>query len=188
MNKKDPKQWKVLKSEYLFKHPWLTARRDHVQLPNGNENANYFVLEYPDWVNVIARTREGQFLLIRQYRHGLQRTCYELVAGVIDPTDTSPEQAAKRELLEETGYSGGNWRLLTTLSGNASTTNNLCHCFVAEGVEKTNHPHLEPTEDIDTVLLSENQVRQLLLTDEIVQSLMAAPLWRYLSTTSSSKI
>lgn len=188
MNRKDPKQWKVLKSEYLFKHPWLTARRDHIQLPNGHENKDYFVLEYPDWVNVIARTRDGLFLLIRQYRHGLQRTCFELVAGVVDPTDASAEEAARRELLEETGYTGGTWRLLTTLSGNASTTNNLCHCFVAEGVEKTAEQHLEPTEDIDTVLLTEDEVRRLLCADEIVQSLMAAPLWRYLATTPSPKI
>ena len=54
----DDRKWKVLKSEYLFKRPWLTARRDEVELPNGVRNPEYYVLEYPDWVNVLAITRD----------------------------------------------------------------------------------------------------------------------------------
>lgn len=177
----DPKKWEVISSEYLFRRPWLTARRDHVRLPNGNENKEYYVLEYPDWVNVVARTKGGDFLMIRQYRHGLGRTCFELVAGVIDPEDASPEDAARRELLEETGFGGGNWHLLCTLSANASAMNNICHCFLAEGVEHVSTQHLEPTEDIEVHLLTEAQVHQLLEGDEIKQALMAAPLWKYLS-------
>ena len=101
MEEKDPRAWKVLKSEYLYRRPWLTARRDTVQLPNGVVNDEYYILEFPDWVNVIARTIDGDFIFIRQYRPGLRRTCYEIVAGVIDPTDASPEAAARRELYEE---------------------------------------------------------------------------------------
>ncbi len=112
--KNDPQPWTVVESEYLFRRPWLTARRDHVRLPNGVENPEYYVLEYPNWVNIIARTREGKFILIRQYRHAYGETNYELVAGVIDPTDANPEAAARRELLEETGYAGGEWKLFIT--------------------------------------------------------------------------
>ena len=100
----DDRKWKVLKSEYLFKRPWLTARRDEVELPNGARNPEYYVLEYPNWVNVLAITRDGKFLMVRQYRHGLGKTCYELCAGVCEATDASPLDAARRELLEETGY------------------------------------------------------------------------------------
>ena len=52
-------QWKVLRSEYLIRRPWLTARRDEVELPDGRTIPEYFVLEYPDWVNVIAVTKDG---------------------------------------------------------------------------------------------------------------------------------
>ncbi|MBO7294558.1 MAG: NUDIX hydrolase, partial [Bacteroidaceae bacterium] len=131
--KNDPQPWTILHSEYLIRRPWLTARRDHVRLPNGSENPEHYVLEYPDWVNVIARTKDGRFVLIRQYRHGLRQTAYEVCAGCIDPEDVSPEVAARRELLEETGYGGGTWKLLTVICGNPSTTNNLTYCFVAEG-------------------------------------------------------
>jgi len=175
----DPRPWDVLRSEYLFRRPWLTARRDHVRLPDGTENPEYYVLEYPDWVNVIARTRDGRFLLVRQYRHGIRETRYELCAGVIDPTDASPEAAARRELWEETGYGGGRWRQFCVLAPNASAMNNRSYTFVAEDVEQVSSQHLEPTEDITVHLLDPAEVRRLLEGDEIRQALMAAPLWKY---------
>ena len=78
------KKWKVLGSEYLFRRPWLTVRRDRVELPNGTVHPEYYVLEYPTWVNVIAITEEGQFVMVRQYRHGLGEVSTELCAGVAE--------------------------------------------------------------------------------------------------------
>ena len=76
-------KWKVLSSEYLLRRPWLTARLDCVELPDGRVNNEYWVLEYPDWVNVIAITEDGHFIMERQYRHALGNTCYELPCGVM---------------------------------------------------------------------------------------------------------
>jgi len=180
---KKEKTWQVLDSEYLFRRPWLTARRDHVKLPNGTENEEYYVLEYSDWVNVIALTTDGEMLLIRQYRHGIGETHLELVAGVVDPTDDTPLDAARRELMEETGYGGGTWYEFMVLAPNASAMNNHCHTFVAVGVERLSAQHLEPTEDIDVVLMSRSRVRELLACgDELVQALMAAPLWKFFAS------
>ena len=75
MEEKNDRQWKVLESKYVIKRPWLTARVDKVQLPTGVVNDEYYVLEYPDWINVIAITEEGKFVLVRQYRHGIRRMC-----------------------------------------------------------------------------------------------------------------
>ena len=97
------KKWKVISSQYLHNEPWLTVRKDHVMLPNGNHIPAYYILEYPEWVNVIAITREGHFVFIRQYRHGIQEVSYELCAGVCENEDASPLISAQRELLEETG-------------------------------------------------------------------------------------
>ena len=105
----EDRKWKVLESEYLIRRPWLTARRDRAELPDGRINNEYYVLEYPDWVNIIAVTEDGDIVLERQYRHGLGNTCYELPCGVIEKGET-PLEAAKRELLEETGYAGGQWQ------------------------------------------------------------------------------
>lgn len=170
--------WETLGSEYLIRRPWLTARRDTVQLPTGVVNDEYYVLEYPDWVNVIAVTDEGDMVFVRQYRHAAGRTCVEIVAGVIEKGE-HPLDAARRELLEETGYSGGEWTELMTLSPNASTMTNTSHSYLATGVSKTSVQHLDDTEDIEVCLFSHDEVRAMLGRGEIVQALMAAPLWRY---------
>ena len=100
------------------------------------------------------------------------------MAGCVDPGEDSLT-AAKRELYEETGYGGGEWRKISVISGNPSTTTNWTHCYVAEGVERVGSQHLETSEDISVHLLSADEVRWLLDHDEIKQAMMVAPLWKY---------
>ena len=171
-------RWKTLKSEYLIRRPWLTARRDAVQLPNGVINDEFYVLEYPDWVNIIAITPDGDFVFVRQYRYALDLDSIELCAGVIEPGET-PEQGARRELLEETGYGGGTWQEIMTIGQNPSTCSNWTHCFLATGVEKLQDQNLDRTEDIDVLLLTRHQVLQMLQSGQLKQALMLAPLWQY---------
>ena len=177
---RDESGWKVLSSEYVFRRPWLTVRRECLQLPNGNRVPEYYVLEYPDWVNTIAITREGAFVMIRQYRHGLGVTAYELCAGVCEENE-SPLESARRELWEETGYGGGQWREFMVVSANPGSQNNLTHCFLATDVERLSDQHLEATESITVHLLSLEEVKTLLLADAIPQALNAAPLWKYMA-------
>lgn len=116
--------------------------------------------------------------MIDQYRHALGETHYELVAGVIDKGE-EPLKAAQRELSEETGYEGGEWKLFMTLSPNPTNHNNLCYTFLATGVEKKREQHQEPTEDIGVHLFQPKQVKEMLDDGEIIQALHAAPLWRF---------
>ena len=171
-------KWQVLDSRYVERRPWLTVRCDKVKLPTGAVNDEYYVLEYPTWVNVIAITEDGRYIMERQYRHGIGMTCYEIVAGVCEEGE-QPLESAKRELYEETGYTGGDWREIMAVSQNTSTANNICHCFVATGVVKTLGQHLDRTEDIEVHLMDESDVLGLLESGEIKQSLMAAPLYKY---------
>ena len=170
--------WKILFTEYLIKRPWLTARRDKVQLPDGRVIPEYYVLEYPDWVNVIAIIKERLFVMERQYRHAIGSTNYELPCGVMEEGET-PLQAAKRELQEETGYGNGEWRQLMVLSPNPSTMTNRTYCFLATGVEKLDRQHLDDTEELTVHLMTKEEVKGLLDRNEIIQSLMVAPLLRY---------
>lgn len=175
------KKWKVLSSEYLFKRPWLTVRKDCLQLPNNAVIDEYYVLEYPSWINVIAITKDGWFVMVEQYRHGLGEVFTELVAGVVEK-DEPPLVAAKRELAEETGFGGGTWSLLTVLGPNPGNMNNLTYSYLATGVELLGSQHLDETEDVSVRLMSESEVRSLLDNDSIKQALMAAPLWKYFAT------
>ena len=171
-------KWTVLESKYLIRRPWLTARVDKVQLPDGRINDEYYVLEYPDWVNVIAITDDGRFVMERQYRHAMGITEYELPCGVIESGE-EPLDAAKRELEEETGYTGGEWQKWMTIGSNPGSNNNTTHCYIARGVKKTSTPHLDATEDLSAYLLTKDEVFDILRTDDIRQALMAAPLWKY---------
>ena len=182
----DAMKWTLLDSEYLFRRPWLTARRDKVQLPDGTIHPEYYVLEYPKWVNVIAITTDGRYVMVKQYRHGLGVVATELCAGVVEDGE-DPLDGAKRELLEETGYAGGEWELSMVISANPSSQNNLSYSYVARGVEKVSGQHLDETEDIRVLLLSEEEVREMLVTDDIKQAIMAAPLWKHFALKDCQK-
>lgn len=175
MKKKD---WKIIGSDYLIKNRWLTVRKDHVRLPSGVEMDDYYVLEYPNWVSVIAITEEGKYVMELQYRHGTQKTGYELCGGTVEEGEDILE-TAKRELLEETGYSGGKWELLTVSAPNPAAMTNLCYTYVAQGVKKTKEQELEKTEDIDVLELTEQQVFDILSSGQIYQGDMLAPLWQW---------
>ena len=154
-------KWKTLSSEYLFNRPWLTVRRDSYELPDGRIVPEYYILEYPDWVNTLAITKDG------------------LCAGVSEKSDKNMEAAARRELLEETGFGGGRWREYMVISANPSTTDNLTHCFLAEDVEPIGKVHQDTTEDVRIHLLTLEEVRELLVSGAVKQATHLAPLWKY---------
>jgi 8-oxo-dGTP pyrophosphatase MutT (NUDIX family) len=175
---KDPMKWEVIESEYLFRRPWLTARRDHVRLPTGAEVNEFYVIEYPEFCNILAITKDGKFIIEQQYRHAAGFTGLEIPAGCVEPGET-PLQAAQRELYEETGYAGGTWTPFMTVYQNPSSFNNQAHTFLAVGVEKVSTQHLEESEDIKIMLMEPDEVFEKLKNQEFHQALMTAPLWKY---------
>lgn len=172
------KPWKILNSEYVLRRPWLTARKDTVQLPDGRMNDEFWVLEYPQWINVIASTTDGRYILVRQYRHGLGEVATELCAGVVEDGE-EPLDAARRELCEETGYTGGKWSLNCIVCANPGSQNNLTYCFIAEEVTPTGERHLDANEDLEVVIRSRDELAALLKSGTMRQALMLSSLWKY---------
>ncbi|HEX3904586.1 MAG TPA: NUDIX hydrolase [Polyangia bacterium] len=175
----DPGPWKVLTREYLAKKLWYTVRVDRCELPNGTVIPEYWVNEYSAWVNVVALTDRDEVVLIRQYRHGIGAVHFEIPAGTTDPEDKSLEEAARRELREETGYGGGRWSLLATLSANPALQNNLSYTFLAEGVT-AGEAAPEESEEITVHLTPLADVEALIDGGGFLQALHAAPLLKLL--------
>ena len=132
--------WTVLDSTAAFSDPWLRIRSDHVRTADGDVFGPYHVIEAPDWVAVVPLTRDGQRLLtVREYRHGIGAVLTGLPGGLVDPGDgndlaAAAATAARRELWEETGYTGGGIERLAAVHPNPSNQTNTAHCFLATGL------------------------------------------------------
>lgn len=163
-------KWKVLASEYLHNEPWLTIRKDKCELPNGKLVPEFFINEYPEWVNVFGTTEEGKVLMVKQYRHGIEQVGIELPGGVAEKGEDA-ETAARREIMEETGYEFSEFVYLGKVSANPSTTNNFTHMFLATGGKKVAEQKLDETEDIEVLLYSIDEVKKLVKENKIMQSL-----------------
>lgn len=145
--------WSINSSERLIHDPWLTLNADSCRMPDGTEVAPYYVLDYMDWVNIVALTPEDELVMIRQYRHGVKQTILEIPCGRVDAADASPLIAAQRELLEETGYSCDDLHQTGTMFANASSHTNHGHTFVGTNAQKIADQVLDESEQIEVQLV-----------------------------------
>ncbi len=168
--------WKLLKSEYLFKDLWFTVRKDTCERSGGQLVDPYYVYEFPEWVTAVAVTEEGDFIFERQYRHAAGLTMLEIPGGCVDPQDVNLESAIARELKEETGYVFKEYHYLGKTSANPSTHNNWMHFFLATGGKRESEQELDSNEEIEICLLKLNQVKELLRNQKIMQSMHVTAL------------
>ena len=152
------KPWKVLGSKVLIEDQWIKVRADDCETAQGVSVAPYYVVEYPDWVHVIPVDAAGRIMVIEQYRHGIGEDCVEYPGGAVDRSDADPLSAARRELLEETGYASKRIEKLCTLVPNSAVHNNLIHAFIAYDIEKVAEPNLGGGEEIEFRFLTVDQL------------------------------
>ncbi len=156
--KDDVLRWKKLASEAGPEIPLFRVRLDTMQHPTSSEEFQRMVLETSDWVTVVAVTTAGKIVMVEQYRFGVGELTIEPVAGMLDPDEDSLS-AARRELMEETGYGGGDWRYLGSVQANPAIHNNLCHHWLVEGVEAVQKPEPDPGEAIRVHLMTLDEIR-----------------------------
>jgi len=172
-------KWEKLSSRYLIKEKWATLRVDTCKMPNGTLIDDYYVLEYPGWVNAIALTEENEVIVIKQYRHAAGEVILEIPGGCIDPGET-PEEAVRRELLEETGYQFDSYEQLCTLYANPSTAGNITTSYLARGGKKIQEQHLDGREEIEVLKISLNELKSLALQNKFPQALHASAVFHAL--------
>ncbi|NOT51060.1 MAG: NUDIX hydrolase [Chitinophagaceae bacterium] len=164
-------KWKTLSSEYLFNDRWFKVRKEICETPEGKIVDPYYVYDFPTWVGALPVTEDGKIVMVRQYRHALGEVCIEIPGGCVDDTDQSFQSAIAREILEETGYSFSSYDYLGKISPNPSTNSNLLHMFLARGGKKVAEQQLDGNEEMEVVLLSIDELKQLLKENKILQAM-----------------
>ncbi len=172
------KTWEIIGSKPMHDYKIFQTRADRVISPRTGQEHDAFVLNGPDWVNIIALTPDHQMVLVQQYRHGTRQVMWEIPGGIIDPGE-SPQQAGTRELLEETGYAGKSAGILGKVHPNPAFQTNLCYTVLITDARKMGEPVMEGMEDIAVRLVSEEEFGRMVSDGRIPHALVAvAELWR----------
>lgn len=167
-----PKPWETLAVRYTIRDPWTNTRAERVRLADGRIIDPYYIHEYPNWALVMPVTPEGNVLLVRAYRHGLQRSDLELPGGIIDNTDADPATGAARELSEETGYRPTQpLRQICQISANPAILSNWCWGFLAEGVVPDPTAQRDTHEELELVQVPLGDLAGRIQRGEVIQAL-----------------
>jgi 8-oxo-dGTP pyrophosphatase MutT (NUDIX family) len=168
--------WKQKKSARVFtSSPFDVLEKIYIN-PENKKEFTVQILEIPDWVNVIGVNEKGNILLINQYRFGTDQIEIEIPGGYIESGEL-PQDAAKREFKEETGYKIKNIKQIGVLNANPAIMNNKCFTFLAELSEKGD-VQFDPNEIIETEFATPNQVKNYLKEEKITNAyVIAAFLW-----------
>lgn len=172
-------EWEKLGSETLADYRIFQARQDIRRSPRTGQIHRFYVLESPDWVNVIPLTPDNKVVMVHQFRHGRETVTLEIPSGLVDAGDESPVETARRELREETGYVADQLLHIGTVDPNPAFLNNRCYTYLALGARHAHLPHLDGSEDIAIEEIPLADIPALIRTGRICHALVVAAFYHY---------
>ena len=202
------KPWKLLSTEYLVNAPWLKVAKERCELPNGKVIDDFYTLWQPDWVLILARTKEGKWVTTQQYRHGTGKIALEFPAGIINKGEV-PEEAALRELQEECGYIVDSRKLEVDSTESKQTISSLAsdkpslvsrlsslvylgsfpvnpdrhrgkfHVVFIDGVVRAGTTNFDETEEIESSELSDEELQTKILDGTFNHPLQIAGYYKW---------
>ncbi len=171
----DPQPWELIKQESGPSLKVFASRFEYRLNPRNGKELKCLILDSKDWVNIVALTPTKDAILVKQFRFGSASVTIEIPGGVIDPGESHGE-AARRELREETGFSGGNWTYLGATEPNPAILNNLCHHWLAEDVVLNHNVNLDDGEDITVITANLEELKKAVSSGRLRHALAIAGL------------
>ena len=183
MTENENLEWEEVSCEHVIKDEWIDFRKSRFRFPDGSEFEPYYSYSRRDYVVIVATDEDGKYICVRQYRQGIRRVTTEFCAGGIERTDgreygnhldaTNAEgalEAAKRELMEETGYESDDWKFLLSVPSNATMADNYANIFVAKNCRKVSGQNLDDTEFLNVHLYDRNEIDKMIESGEFPQA------------------
>ncbi len=183
MGENEKLEWEEVSCEHIINDEWIDFRKSKYRFPDGREFEPYYSYSRRDYVVIVATDEAGNYICVRQYRHGIKRVTTEFCAGGIERSDgkeygtrsdvSSAEdaiEAAKRELMEETGYESDDWKFLLSVPSNATMADNYANIFVAKNCRKVSGQSLDETEFLNVHLYTREEIDKMISSGEFPQA------------------
>src|SRR3984893_2184218 len=168
-----PRKWKTLKSDVAYSTPIFDLHRRRSTHTRRGER-DFFILKAPNWVNIIQLAKNGDVVMIRQWRHGISEFTLEVPGGMVDPEDPSPMHAARREMIEETGFDSDAIVALGKVHPNPAIQGNICFSFLAENVRQVERVVSAGDEETEVELVPMREIRGLIASGKVMHALTIA--------------
>ena len=170
MNSQFPSRWKVIRDNLHSDCKIFEVHKRKMIRDSDQTEGDFFVIKTNDWVNVLAVTCDQEIILVRQFRYGTEEYSLEPPGGVIEKGE-DPILAGQRELLEETGYSGKNPKIIGNVFANSAIMSNRCHFLLLTDAEKSGEVSFDPHEELETVKVPIEKLKDLVKSGDISHSI-----------------
>ena len=171
--------WRQLSSRPMGDFRVFSVRQERKLSPRTGAEHDFFIIDAPNWVNVIALTPDARVVFVEQYRHGSGTVELEIPGGIVDAADASPVATGCRELLEETGYQGEQQQIVGQVFPNPAIMSNVCFTVCARNCRYIKPVQFDNSEDLVTRLVPLAQVPELVASGQIRHALIVAALYQF---------